>query len=213
MEIHAADEDDPFEEARERADDPMRRLFTEYGRENDRAFAVGVFGSVVARMLDLLPPVLLGLAVDAILRNDKAFGLPLVPDGLLPTTQTGQLLLTVGLIATAFFGGAAFHWLRNWGWNGFAQHIQHAIRTDTYDKMQRLNMDFFADKQTGEMMSILSNDVNRLENFLNDGMNSMFRLSIMVLGIAGILLWLNSQLALVALLPVPLIAGFTYEFV
>ena len=35
--------------------------------------------------------------------------------------------------------------------------------------MQRLNMEFFADKQTGEMMSILSNDVNRLEQFLNDG--------------------------------------------
>ncbi|MDZ7746546.1 MAG: hypothetical protein U5K28_08535 [Halobacteriales archaeon] len=33
-------------------------------------------------------------------------------------------------------------------------------------------MDFFADKQTGEMMSMLSNDVNRLERFLNDGMNS-----------------------------------------
>ncbi|MFD1587850.1 ABC transporter ATP-binding protein [Halorientalis brevis] len=213
MDIHAAEEDDPFEEARERADNPMRRLFTEYGRENDRAFAVGVFGSVVARMLDLLPPVLLGLAVDAILRNDKAFGLPLVPDGLLPTTQTGQLVLTVGLIAAAFFGGAAFHWLRNWGWNGFAQHIQHAIRTDTYDKMQRLNMDFFADKQTGEMMSILSNDVNRLENFLNDGMNSMFRLSIMVLGIAGILVWINWQLAVVALVPVPLIAFFTLKFI
>ncbi|WP_136716593.1 ABC transporter ATP-binding protein [Halorientalis salina] len=214
MDIGAADtDDDPFEAARERADNPMKRLFAEYGRENDRAFAVGVFGSIVARMLDLLPPVLLGLAVDAILRNDKAFGLALVPDGWLPTTQTGQLLLTVGLIAGAFLGGAAFHWVRNWGWNAFAQHIQHAIRTDTYDKMQRLNMDFFADKQTGEMMSILSNDVNRLENFLNDGMNSAFRLSVMVLGIAGILLWINWQLAVVALVPVPLIAYFTVRFI
>ncbi|MFB6178407.1 MAG: ABC transporter transmembrane domain-containing protein, partial [Halorientalis sp.] len=181
MDFGAADsDDDPFEEARERADNPMRRLFTDYGGEHRMAFAVGIFGSVLARMLDLLPPVLLGLAVDAILRNDKAFGMPLLPHRWLPTTQSGQLALTVGLIAVAFFGGAIFHWVRNYGWNAFAQHIQHAIRTDTYDKMQRLNMDFFADKQTGEMMSILSNDVNRLENFLNDGMNSMFRLSIMV---------------------------------
>jgi ATP-binding cassette subfamily B protein len=74
-------------------------------------------------------------------------------------------------------------------------------------------MDFFADKQTGEMMSILSNDVNRLERFLNDGMNSMFRLTVMVLGIAGILFYLNWQLALIALLPVPLIALFTYIFI
>ncbi|PWG74147.1 multidrug ABC transporter ATP-binding protein, partial [Enterococcus hirae] len=84
--------------------------------------------------------------------------------------------LSVGLIGVAFFGGAAFHWTRNWGWNSFAQNIQHDVRTATYDKMQRLNMDFFAEKQTGEMMSILSNDGNRLERFLNDGMNSAFRL-------------------------------------
>jgi ATP-binding cassette subfamily B protein len=62
-------------------------------------------------------------------------------------------------------------------------------------------------------MSILSNDVNRLERFLNDGLNSMFRLSVMVLGIGGVLLYYNWQLALIALLPVPLIAGFTYLFI
>jgi ATP-binding cassette subfamily B protein len=213
MDIDADADGDAFEDERERVDAPMRRLFGEYGREQAPQFAVGLFGSVVARLLDLLPPVLLGLALDAILRNDKAFTLLLVPDGWLPTTGTGQLALTVGLIAGAFLLGAGFHWVRNWGWNAFAQHIQHEVRTDTYDKMQRLNMDFFADRQTGEMMSILSNDVNRLEKFLNDGMNSAFRLSIMVLGIAAILLWINWQLALVALVPVPLIAYFTYRFI
>jgi ATP-binding cassette subfamily B protein len=79
--------------------------------------------------------------------------------------------------------------------------------------MQRLNMEFFADKQTGELMSILSNDVNRLERFLNDGMNSAFRLGVMVLGIAVILLYLNWQLALITLLVVPLLGLFTYKFI
>ncbi|WP_336135034.1 ABC transporter ATP-binding protein [Natronomonas amylolytica] len=207
------DDDDPFEEQRENAEDPMRRLFGEYGRPNSVQFVVAVLASVFARLLDLLPPVLLGLAVDAVFRNDKAFALWLVPEAWTPTTQDEQLLFTVGLIAAAFFSGAIFHWVRNWGFNSFAQHIQHDIRTDTYDTMQRLNMDFFADKQTGELMSILSNDVNRLERFLNDGLNSTFRLSVMVVGIAAILFWLNWQLALIALVPVPLIALFTYKFI
>jgi ATP-binding cassette subfamily B protein len=172
-----------------------------------------LLSSVVARVLDLMPPVLLALAVDSIFYDERPFGLPLIPDAWLPATRTGQLYLSAGLIAVAFFGGAAFHWTRNWGWNSFAQHIQHAIRTDTYDKMQRLNMDFFADKQTGEMMSILSNDVNRLERFLNDGMNSAFRLAVMVLGIATILLIWNWQLAIITLGVVPLIGYFTYRFI
>ncbi|MFA1610244.1 ABC transporter ATP-binding protein [Halobellus rubicundus] len=208
-----ADDDDPFERQRERAENPMRRLFAEYGRDNATAFLVGLVSSVVARVLDLLPPILLAVAVDSIFFDTRPFSLWLVPDAWLPATQIDQLYLSAGLIAVSFLGGAAFHWTRNWGWNAFAQHIQHAVRTDTYDKMQRLNMDFFADKQTGEMMSILSNDVNRLERFLNDGMNSAFRLGVMVLGIAGILLYWNWQLALVTLVVVPLIAFFTYRFV
>ena len=212
MNLDDADENS-FEEERERVDRPMRRLFAEYGRDHAGYFSIGLASSIFARLLDLLPPLLLGVAVDAIFEPDIPFNLWLIPDAWLPTTESGQLIATTGLIGGAFLLGAMFHYTRNWGWNRFAQGIQHEIRTDTYDQMQRLNMDFFADKQTGELMSILSNDVNRLERFLNDGMNSATRLIVMVLGIAGILLILHPPLALVALLPVPLIALFTKKFV
>lgn len=207
------DEDDPFEEQREKIDHPMRRLFLEYGSQNKRAVVVGLLSSVTARILDLLPPILLGIAIDSIFRDEKPFTLWLVPQNWLPTEKSTQLWVMIGILAISFFGGAVFHWSRNWGWNSFAQNIQHSVRTDTYDKMQRLNMEFFADKQTGELISVLSNDTNRLERFLNDGLNSMFRLVVMVLGIAFILFSMNWQLALIALLPVPLIGVFTYKFI
>ena len=213
MDIDAPGEDDAFEDQRDRVERPMLRLFREYGRGNWGAFLVGLVSSILARVLDLLPPVLLALAIDSIFYETQAFDLPLVPDTWLPTTPEGQIWLLAGLIAAAFLGGAAFHWTRNWGWNSLAQHIQHDIRTDAYDKMQRLNMGFFADKQTGELMSVLSNDVNRLERFLNDGMNSAFRLGVMVVGIAAILLYWNWQLALITLGVVPLIGLFTYRFI
>ena len=207
------EDDDPFEDQREGTENAMRRLFAVYGRENAFSFAVGMLSSLVARVLDLLPPLLLGLAIDSILRGSREFTLPIVPASWLPTTDLGQFWLIVALICLSFFGGAGFHYGRNWGWNAFSQNIQHQVRTDTYDKMQRLNMDFFADKQTGEMMSVLSNDVNRLEQFLNGGLNSLFRLGAMVFGIAVVMLLYNWQLALIALIPVPLVAGFTYWFV
>ncbi|MFC5133670.1 MULTISPECIES: ABC transporter ATP-binding protein [Haloferacaceae] len=211
------DEDDPFEEQRAEVENPMKRLFLEYGRPYLPQVSVGILASVFARLLDLLPPLMLGIAIDAVFYEDAPFSeqipLVLLPDAWLPTGRTEQFWFTVAVIGGAFALGAAFHWIRNWGFNAFAQHIQHDVRTDTYDRMQRLNMEFFSDKQTGEMMSILSNDVNRLERFLNDGMNSLFRLSVMVVGIGGLLVWINWQLALVALLPVPIIAGFTYVFI
>ena len=211
------DEDDPFEAQREAVENPMKRLFLAYGRPYLPQVSVGVVASIAARLLDLLPPLMLGIAIDAIFYEDARFGdqvpLVVVPDAWLPVGRTEQFWFTVAVIGGAFVLGAGFHWVRNWGFNAFAQHVQHDVRTDTYDQMQRLNMGFFADKQTGEMMSILSNDVNRLERFLNDGMNSLFRLSVMVVGIGGLLVWINPQLALVALFPVPIIAGFTYLFI
>ncbi|MEF8756993.1 MAG: ABC transporter ATP-binding protein [Halobacteriales archaeon] len=219
------EKDDPFEEQRDKIENPMKRLFVEYGWDYKFQAVVGVLASVVARVLDLLPPLMLGIAVDVIFVTPgqqeagevatfaEQIPLVLLPEAWLPVARTEQFWFTVAVIAAAFLLGAGFHWTRNWGFNSFAQNIQHDVRTDTYDEMQRLNMDFFADKQTGEMMSILSNDVNRLERFLNDGMNSMFRLLVMVVAIGGLLFWINWQLALVALLPVPLIAAFTYAFI
>ncbi|MFW6376959.1 MAG: ABC transporter ATP-binding protein, partial [archaeon] len=125
------EEDDPFEEQREQAENPMRRLFLEYGSDNAFAFTVGLLSSVVARVLDLLPPVLLGIALDAIIRDDKRFVLwPLSTEWTTSLTSHEQLWLVTAIIAFSFFGGATFHWTRNWGWNSFAQHIQHAVRTD-----------------------------------------------------------------------------------
>ncbi|CAM2878411.1 MULTISPECIES: ABC transporter ATP-binding protein [Halobacterium] len=205
-------DDDPFEEQRADVDNAMVQLFDEYGRDHSFQAVVAVLASVFARVLDLAPPVLLGLAIDSVIQGNKAF-LPFLPQSVVPSSKPDRLLFMGGLIAGSFLLGAAFHWIRNWGFNSFSQHIQHRVRTDTYDKMQRLNMDFFATKQTGEMMSILSNDVNRLERFLNDGLNSAFRLSVMVLAIGVYLFVVNWQLAVLTMLPVPIIALFTYRFV
>jgi ATP-binding cassette subfamily B protein len=208
-----AEESSAFESQRENADNAMRRLFTEYGDQQSAPFALGLAASILARVLDLLPPLLLGVAIDAVFLDNSPYRLPLVPASSIPATREGQFWFTVGAIAVSFVGGAALHWVRNWGWNTFAQEIQHAVRTDTYDAMQRLDLAFFEDRQTGEMMSVLSNDVNRLESFLNDGLNSLFRLAVMVVGIGAILFWLNPQLAAVALLPIPFIAVFTKRFI
>ncbi|ERH10275.1 MAG: ABC transporter related protein [halophilic archaeon J07HX64] len=161
---------------------------------------------------------MLGVAIDGLFLGtvDYHEAFPVASgavESIVPASETGQFWFTIGIIAGAFGLGAAFHWVRNWGFNSFAQNIQHDVRTDTYDKMQQLNMDFFADKQTGEMMSILSNDVNRLERFLNNGMNSLFRMLVMVVGIGALLFLINWQLALVAMVPVPLIMIFTYIFI
>jgi len=194
-------------------DRPMFELYNRYITMQKKPVIFGIIFSIGSRILDLLPPLLIALAIDAIFLNEAAYNLFLIPDSVTPQSKGNQLVLTVLIVTSAFSVSSAFHWVRNWGWNVLAQRTQHNMRTDAYDSMQKLGMPFFAEHQTGQMMSVLSNDANRLERFLNDGLNSFFRLLVMVIGIGGILVFLNWQLAIIALLPIPILVLFTTKFI
>jgi ATP-binding cassette subfamily B protein len=208
-----ADEEDAFEEQRARVDEPMRRLFGTYGRDNWIPLVVGLTASLLAHTLSLVPPLVLGLAVDAVFLDTRPFALPLVPDAWIPAGRAGQFWFAAALIAVTFGGSAVATWINGWGLNAFAQSIQHQIRVDTYGAMQRLDLSFFADKQTGELMSILNNDVNRLEQFLNGGLFVASMIATTVVGVVAALAYINWQLALVTLVTVPVVGAFTHKFV
>ncbi len=209
------DDEEIFRKQRNRVDSPIRRLFATYGRDHWFPLVIGIVASLAAHLLSLLPPYILGVAIDAVFptKNPKSYHLPLIPQSWIPNDPFGQLWLSIGLIALSFVGSAIGGLAKGWGLNEFAQSIQHEIRSDTYNAMQRLDLGFFAEKQTGELMSILNNDVNRLEQFLNGGLNVMTQIGVTVVGVSFILASMNLQLALVTLATVPLVALFTYKFV
>jgi ATP-binding cassette subfamily B protein len=213
MTDHPDDDDGTFDEQRERVETPMRRLFGSYGRQEWNWLGLGILASIGAHGFNVIPPYLLGVAIDSIFRSERAFALPLVPARYLPADPGGQFWLSAGVVGASYLMAAVFAWLMGNGLNAFAQRVQHSVRTDSYDAMQRLDLDFFSDKQTGELMSILNNDVNRLEQFLNGGLNVATRVTFIVLSTGGVLLLINWQLALVTMGVVPVIAVFTHYFV
>ena len=201
-----------LEEYREAVEWPLLRLFVEYGEGNRRWFALGVATSMLARFLSLVPPIVLGVAIDALFRGTEPFTFPFVPADWLPTGTADQFWFAVGLMAVALVGGAFANFVRQSSLNLFSHRVKHELRTATYQRMQRLDIGFFDDTRTGELMSILSNDANRLELFLDNMMSSAIQLFVLVIGIAVVLLAINWQLAVVTLFIVPLAALFTYWF-
>ncbi|NHN40613.1 ABC transporter ATP-binding protein [Halorubellus sp. JP-L1] len=208
------DDETPFEAYRVDVDRPLARLFREYGIPRWPWLLAGILSNFVSRAALLIPPVVLGTAIDAVFSPDGAdrYALPLVPPAWLPSTQVEQFWFSVWLIAGAFLVGTAARWVWGVTMNTFAHSVMHAVRTDTYSAMQDLDMSFFDDKETGEVMSILNNDASNLETFLDDALSEALRLVVMVLGIAGILFFYNAQLAAVTLLFVPLMGAFTLWF-
>ena len=163
--------------------------------------------------MELAPPLLLGVAIDTILLGSRPFDLPLVPAAWLPADSLEQFGLVATLVGLSFGFAAVFNWIRGRGLTRFAQQVQHDVRVDAYDHIQRLEMTFFDDHQTGELMSVLAGDTTSLEQFLNSGMEGITRLTVLIGGITLAMVSLNAQLALVSLLPMPLIGYFTYRYV
>jgi len=197
-----------IKEAREDIDHPLWQLFMRFGEGNRRWFVVGVLASIGSRFFSLIPPVFLGVAIDAIF-GDQPFTLPFVPQAWLPTSEMDQFWFAVAGMGIAMVGQAILIFVRASSLNLFSHRVKHEARTATYQQMQRLDMDFFNEVQTGELISILSNDTNRLEQFLDSMMGEMIQLIVLMGGTAAILLYLNPQLAMVTLLVIPLSAVFS----
>jgi len=194
-------------------DAPLRRVLMTHGRAHLPEFLLGGVASVFSIALELVPSYLLGVAIDVFFTNERPFSLPLIPDAWLPTATREQFVLLVGLAFGLYLTAAALAWVNSLAWNHFAQHLQHEVRTAAYRSVQGFELAFFEGAQTGEVMSVLNNDINQLEEFLTTGLHNAMRIVTRVVVIAAIMFWLNWQLAFVALLMVPLLVAVSVTFV
>jgi ATP-binding cassette subfamily B protein len=197
---------------REQVERPLWRLFRAYTPDHAPWLAVGLLTSVLAYGTVLVTPIVLGTTIDAVFTRESAYALPLVPDAWLPSEQETQFWFSTAVVAAALLGGAVLQWVRGVAINYFAHGVMYAIRVDAYEKMQRLDMTFFDNKETGEVMSILNNDTSNLETFFDNALGDSVRIGVIVVGVTTALLYTNRQLALVTLGAVPLLVGFTWWF-
>lgn len=87
--------DSAFDQYRARVDEPLARLFREYGRPEWRWFDLGMVMNVFARTASLLPPLILGAAIDSVFTGDEPFALPGIPAAWLPATDAGEFWFAV----------------------------------------------------------------------------------------------------------------------
>jgi ATP-binding cassette subfamily B protein len=190
---------------------PLPSLLRDGGRGNLRWIGGGAVSSVIAQFLSNLDMFVVGLAFDAMF-NDRAYDLPLVPSGWIPADPTGMLWFTVALLVGLKLVDMTFGIVAEYSFFLFAQRTLHRIRVDAFDRVQRLDMGFFDTQQTGEVMSVLNNDVNSLEQFLEVGPNlgvvavAMFASSVVYMAL------LNWQLALVSVAVAPLLLAVNVWF-
>jgi ATP-binding cassette, subfamily B, bacterial len=178
---------------------PLNRLLR-YSRPFSREIWLASICSVLNKIFDLAPPALIGMAVDVVVQKDQSaiarWGIPDVG---------GQLALICGLSIIIWGLESLFEYFYARLWRNLAQTIQHYLRLDGYGHLQNLEMAFFEEQSTGSLMSILSDDINQLERFLDGGANEVIQVITTVIIIGGAFFVLAPGVAWVAVLPMPFI--------
>jgi ATP-binding cassette, subfamily B, bacterial len=185
---------------------PLRRLLALL-KPYRRQVGLACCCSVVNKLLDLAPPVLIGLAVDVVVRQRQswmaAFGLTTVPQ------QLAGLALLSFLI---WSGESLFEYLYALLWRNLAQTVQHELRIEAYDHLQRLELAFFESRSSGRLLTILNDDINQLERFLDHGANELLQLFTTVVAVGGAMLSISPSVAGLSFLPIPIILWGSLRF-
>ncbi len=156
--------------------------------------------SLLNKLFDLAPPVLIGLAVDVVVREQSSWlsGIGFVS---VPTQLTFLAVLSF-FIWTA---ESLFEYLYGLLWRNLAQVAQHNLRLKAYGHLQKLEMSFFESGSTGRIMAVLNDDINQLERFLDHGANQILQLATTVLLVGGAMAFAAPGIAFVSFIPIPII--------
>ena len=184
----------------------LKHLFV-YSQQQKTKAKRGIFYSILNKLFDLAPPVLIGIAIDIVVEGNESFLASLgIPD------RRRQLVILAVLTFIIWGLESLFDYLSAVTWRGISQDIEHSLRTETFENVLSLDMKYFENKSSGRLMAILNDDVNQLERFLDTGANKLLQTATTVIVIGGTFLYISPLIATFAFIPIPIIIFGSFKF-
>ncbi len=185
---------------------PLQRLIN-YGHRYQKQIWLATGCSVLNKLFDLAPPALIGIAVDVVVKQQDSI---IARWGV--RDIYGQFLILSLLTVIVWILESVFEYAFAWLWRNLAQTMEHELRLDAYRHLQELELAYFEERSTGGLMSILSDDINQLERFLDVGANDLIQVTTTVVIIGGAFFILAPSVAWMAMLPMPFILWGSIAF-
>ena len=178
-----------------------------YARGYRRQIIAATTCSIINKLFDIAPEILIGVAIDVVVNQEESFVAGL-------GFETAQEQITILAVLTFFIwaGESLFEYLFQILWRNLAQRLQSDLRQDAYEHAQRLDMSFFEANSSGQLVATMNDDVNQLERFLDGGANAMIQVAVTVVAVGAVFFVLSPLIALLAFTPIPLIIWGAFYF-
>ncbi|MGB3788572.1 MAG: ABC transporter ATP-binding protein [Phormidesmis sp.] len=185
---------------------PFGRLLA-YGRIYRSQAWLASLCSLLNTVFDLAPPALIGVAIDIVVDQQDSV---LARWGVVELRS--QFILLSALTFIVWILESAFQYAYELLWRNLAQSVEHDLRMNAYGHVQSLELAYFEERSTGQLMSMLNDDINQLERFLDQGANQLIQMGATILIIGTTFFVLAPGLAWMAVAPMPLIVGGAIAF-
>jgi ATP-binding cassette subfamily B multidrug efflux pump len=158
---------------------------------------VAVLSLLLVSGANLATPVLIGRAID---------------EGIGPR-RLGVIFVVVGYLVGLALARGLFTFLQGYLAERASQGVAYDLRDALFERIERLSFSYYDRVQTGQLVTRLTSDVEQIRTFAGSGVVQLANAVVMLVGTTVLLLYLDWQLALVALAIVPVVAGLLVRFV
>lgn len=182
------------------ADRPLTSLWRRYRAYRGR-FVLAVLMSTVNKIADVMPELLIGAAVDVVVRGEDSF----IASLLGVESRYAQLgwIAVINIVVWLIESGSEY--AADVLWRGLSQGIEHDLRVEAYDHVQHLHLGWHESRPTGATLATLNDDVNQLERFLDIGAPRILQTALNIILVGAVFAAASWQLLVFAFLPIPVI--------
>lgn len=186
---------------------PLRALWDRQRRYRGKVVAA-VTLSTINKIADVVPELLIGVAVDVVVRGQDS----LVADLLGIDSRFAQLAWLAAFNVVVWIIESVSEYFAAVQWRGLAQGVEHDLRVEAYDHVQQLDVSWHESHPSGATLATLNDDVNQLERFLDVGAPAILQTALTVVLVGAVFAVSSWELLVVAFLPIPLIVAGSLLF-
>ncbi len=166
-----------------------------YLRPHKLSVATGVFANIGLGLVGLIPPIIYGRITDQVILSHNT-----------PTIHRSKMLFfyAIGLFCVYAFS-SLLSFSRSYVMHILGEKIILRLRTQLFAALQALSISFFDSRQTGEIMSRITNDTEVVEEFVNHAADTLISDVVKLVSMCIVMFVVSPVLALIAIIPVPIL--------
>src|ERR1700693_1002103 len=186
---------------------------TELLRPHRKALTIALLAVLAETFTDLLEPWPIKIVVDNLLQSKKLPGwLSEFVSGIFGQDKLAILNFAVAAVAVIAVVGAVSSYLEKYMTTSVSQWVAHDLRRTLYNHIQRLSLADHDKARSGDLITRVTSDIEAVQDFINSALLGMLVDVMTLVGMIGVMFYLNWRFTLIALSVSPVLFVVVYYF-